>query len=146
MPFLRAGAPAVLFWHFTDQHYHTSGDRADMVSAATLWNVGVCSAMSAMVLTSADAAMATYLIHELEKAAMDRLKAELEQGKIALMAGADVDEQRLILRTWTDWYLAALDATRDIEVGGSSPETLRALEEAKARLDRAGAVVIEGLW
>jgi hypothetical protein len=146
VPFLRAGTPGILFWHFTDQHYHTDGDRVDMVSAATLWNVAVCSAVSAMVLTSADEAMATYLIHELEQAAMNRLKEELEQGKIALMAGAEVEEERRIVQTWTDWYLAALDTTRDIEVGGPSPETLRALEEAKARLERAGAVIVEGLW
>ena len=30
-----AQIPAVLLWHFTDQHYHTDLDRIDMVSAAS---------------------------------------------------------------------------------------------------------------
>ncbi|MBC7897825.1 MAG: M28 family peptidase, partial [Cytophagaceae bacterium] len=40
-PFLRAKKPGLLFWHFTDQFYHTDGDRVDMVSADELRNVGM---------------------------------------------------------------------------------------------------------
>lgn len=36
VPFLRADIPSVLFWHFTDQYYHTDNDRLDKVSRATL--------------------------------------------------------------------------------------------------------------
>jgi hypothetical protein len=32
VPFLDAGKPAVLLWHFTDEFYHTDGDRLDKVS------------------------------------------------------------------------------------------------------------------
>ena len=41
MPFLRGNIPSVLFWHFTDQFYHTDNDRIDKVSKTTLkkcWN------------------------------------------------------------------------------------------------------------
>lgn len=53
-PFLRAKKPGLLFWHFTDQFYHTDGDRIDMVSAAELRNVGMSALVSALVLTNAD--------------------------------------------------------------------------------------------
>ena len=33
IPFLEAGKPGLLFWHFTDQFYHTDGDRIENVSA-----------------------------------------------------------------------------------------------------------------
>ena len=39
-PFLGAKKPGVLFWHFTDQFYHTDSDRLDKVSAAEMRNVG----------------------------------------------------------------------------------------------------------
>ena len=50
VPFLRADIPGILLWHFTDQFYHTDGDRIEMVSASTLENVGVCAAVSGMAL------------------------------------------------------------------------------------------------
>src|ERR1051325_979831 len=40
-PFLAAKVPGVLFWHFTDQFYHTDGDRIDKVSAPELANCGI---------------------------------------------------------------------------------------------------------
>ena len=39
VPFLRGHIPSVLFWHFTDQFYHTDNDRIDKVSQETLKNV-----------------------------------------------------------------------------------------------------------
>ena len=76
VPFLRADAPGLLLWHFTDQFYHTDGDRLEMVSATTLENVSVCAATSAMALTTADAETALFLIGELETAALERLGKE----------------------------------------------------------------------
>ena len=63
VPFLRADIPGLLFWHFTDQFYHTDGDRLEMVSAETLENASVCAAVSAMALTTADSEMVSFAAH-----------------------------------------------------------------------------------
>lgn len=136
VPFLRAGAPGLLLWHFTDQFYHTDGDRLEMVSAESLENVSVCAATSAMALTTADETAALFLIGEIETAALDRLRKETELSRAALAEGAEEAEERLILETWTDWYLEALEATRDIQVGGSS-EDIRARILAASNTVRA---------
>jgi hypothetical protein len=138
VPFLRAGAPGLLLWHFTDQFYHTDGDRLEMVSAETLENVGVCAATSAMALTTADEATALSLIGEIEAAALDRLRKETELSRAALAEGAGEAEERLILETWTDWYVEALEATRDIQVGGSSEDILARILAASSAVKAAG--------
>lgn len=138
VPFLRAGKPGLLLWHFTDAFYHTDLDRLDKVSGRTLKNVGVCAAVSAMALTAADGQVARFVIDETERAAVTRLEAEAALSGEAVAGGADVDEQRVILRTWTEWYAAAVRAAADIEVGGSSRETRSALDAAAARIGRLG--------
>jgi hypothetical protein len=143
VPFLRAGAPGLLLWHFTDQFYHTDGDRLEMVSAETLKNVSVCAATSAMALTTADEATALFLIGELEAAALDRLRKETELSRAALAAGAEEAEERLILETWTDWYVEALQATRDIRVGGSSEDILARILGASSAIESAGEAAAE---
>jgi hypothetical protein len=145
VPFLRADIPGLLLWHFTDQYYHTDGDRLEMVSAQTLENASVCAALSAMALTNADALMAAFVIAEVEAAAEARLKKEGVLGKAALAAGGDYDEERLVLATWTQWYLDALKAAHDIELGGVSAEVLDRLEEAMANVREAGRNAIAGL-
>ena len=145
VPFLRAGVAGILLWHFTDQFYHTDGDRPDMVSPVTLWNVGVCAATSAMVLTSADAQMASYLVGEIEGSALARLETEGRLSRAALAAGGDPGEERRILETWTTWYLGALDAMVDLEAGGATTATLAALEGARARVAEAGGRLVEAL-
>ncbi len=89
VPFLQAGIPGLLLWHFTDQFYHTDGDRLAMVSATTLANSSICAAVSAMVLTSADSEMAAFLARELEVAAIHRLRTETELGKAAIAGGGE---------------------------------------------------------
>ncbi len=138
VPFLRAGIPGLLLWHFTDMFYHTDGDRLDKVSPWTMTNVGVATAVSAMTLASASGETARFVIQELETAALQRLAAEFELSRAAVAAGEDRREQTMILRVWLDWYLEALRTTHDIQVGGSSPETLEALEAALARVREVG--------
>jgi hypothetical protein len=145
VPFLRAGAPGLLLWHFTDQFYHTDGDRLEMVSAQTLENVSVCAATSAMALTTADETTATYLIAEIEAAALDRLRKESALSQAAVEEGAEVAEEHLILETWTDWYVEALEATRDIQVGGSSEEILTRIQAALSAVKAAGEEAAAGI-
>ncbi|NNM06237.1 MAG: M28 family peptidase [Gemmatimonadetes bacterium] len=145
VPFLRAGIPGILLWHFTDQFYHTDGDRLEMVSAETLENSSVCAAVSAMALTTADAELASYLIEELEHSAQRRLGRESQLGRSALEAGGDYAEQRLILATWTQWYLSAIRTTEDIQVGGPSPAVLSRIDRALDTVAEAGREAIGNL-
>ena len=137
-PFLRAKKPGLLLWHFTDVFYHTDGDRLVNVSATTLKNVGTSALVSALVLASADAATAQGIVAEVERAAIARLDAEAKLSADTLTRGGTIAHETLILRTWTDWYRDAIRAAAEIEVGGSSPGTVQAIEGAAGRVERAG--------
>jgi aminopeptidase YwaD len=138
VPFLRADIPGLLLWHFTDQFYHTDGDRIDKVSPESLANVGVSTAVSVMTLVSADGETARFVVRELEAAAMARLEAEFALSQAAVSSGKDPEEQSLILETWTNWYREAIRATRDIEVGGASQDTQTVIAAAMAEVVEAG--------
>ncbi len=114
VPFLRADIPSVLFWHFTDQFYHTDNDRLDKVSKQTLKNVGVASLASAYQLLNADENLARQTILQIEKAAMKRLEEEFKQSKIALNNGDDMKTQVSIIKAWEDWYVKAVETTKDM--------------------------------
>lgn len=144
VPFLRAGKPGLLLWHFTDAFYHTDRDRLEMVSAETLKNVGVCAAVSAMTLVTGDGETARFIIEELSRSATARLETEAALSRAAIESGEDAGEQRLILRTWTDWYEAAIRAAADIEVGGASTETTQVLNAAARRVRELGDSLARG--
>jgi len=145
-PFLKAHKPGLLFWHFTDHFYHTDGDRLDKVSADELRNVGVSALTSGLLLTSATGEAARAIVAEVEQAALARLQTErkLSEGEIASVRGDRVKEQEII-QTWGNWYDGALAATEDIEVGGASAETRRAIAEARERVRGATAVHVAAL-
>ncbi len=113
-PFLRANIPSVLFWHFTDQFYHTDNDRLDKVSKTTLKNVGVAALVSAYTLLNADENTAKTVITNIENAAVNRLQEELKQSKIALENGDELETQIAILNAWQDWYIKASLTTYDM--------------------------------
>jgi aminopeptidase YwaD len=144
-PFLAAKKPGVLFWHFTDQFYHTDGDRIEMVSPVTLKNVGVTALVSALTLTSADGATARRLVEQIEQDAIKRLDTELMLSQKAVAEGKKKSDEVEILQTWTDYYAGAIEAMRDIEVGGSSAQTVLAIDNAKSRVRAAGAARIAKL-
>ena len=136
-PFLKAKKPGLLFWHFTDQFYHTDGDRLEMVSAEELKNVGVTALVSALVLASADGRTARGAIEEVRQAAMARLATEARLSAAAIARGAKPVAEREILETWGEWYDGALRSAAEIEVGGASRETRRAIERARGAVRRA---------
>ncbi|MCC7055287.1 MAG: M28 family peptidase [Gemmatimonadaceae bacterium] len=144
-PFLEAQKPGLLFWHFTDQFYHTDGDRIGMVSADELRNVGMSALVSALVLTSADGRMARGIIAEVGQAAAARLAAEALQGRAALASGSTMATEADILETWAGWYDGALEVSADIEVGGAAPETADAVAQARARVRAALADALRAL-
>jgi hypothetical protein len=112
-----------------------------MVSPATLKNVGVCAAVSGMTLTSADGETARFVIEELRDAALARLNAEARLSQMAVDDGADVAGQLEIVEAWTDWYVSAIEAAEDIELGGSSAETISVIQMAQEAVrDRGSAI------
>ena len=145
VPFLRAGLPGLLLWHFTDVFYHTDGDRIDKVSAETLKNVGVCAAVSAMTLTASGPDIAQFLVGEVERAALDRIDAERRLSVAAVESGVDAAEEQVILEAWTSWYEDALETMTDIEVGGSSESTMARITAARAAVAEAGRQAAEAV-
>lgn len=133
-PFLSAKKPGLLFWHFTDQFYHTDGDRLEMVSPNELRNVGITALVSALALTSVDAAMARGLIAEVRDAAIARLTAETRLSATAIRRGGQKAAELDILSTWAEYYDASLQAFSDLDVGGTSNETRTAIDAARARI------------
>lgn len=137
-PFLQFKKPGALFWHFTDVYYHTDGDRLPMVSKDELTNVGNAALVAVLTMTSADGPTARALIAEQERMAIARLDAELALSRAALAAGGKRAQEEDILSTWTGYYVSALHTMTDIEVGGSSPETMAAINAAATRVKQAG--------
>ena len=137
-PFLRAGKPGLLFWHFTDVYYHTDGDRIDKVSPVTLKNVGVSGLVSALSLANADGVVARFVVDELERAGRERLETEFALSRAAVRDGGDRARERHILETWTDWYAKAIAAIEELEVGGSSPETRQRIRAAVGSIEARG--------
>jgi aminopeptidase YwaD len=137
-PFLDAKKPGLLLWHFTDQFYHTDGDRLDKVSAQTMSNVGNTAAVVASTLASADSTTAKFVIDETERAALQRLAAEFELSRKAVAEGGKLEHEVLILTTWTEWYVNAIRSIRDLEAEGPSPGTTAAIEAAATAVHGAG--------
>lgn len=144
-PFLSAKKPGLLFWHFTDQFYHTDGDRLEMVSPAELRNVGVTALVSALALTTADGAMTRGLIAEVTEMAVARLETEARLSAAALRAGGTRTTELDILTTWLSYYEGALAAFDDMEVGGTSAATREAIAQAVARVRSVSARTVAAL-
>ncbi|MFT5143037.1 MAG: aminopeptidase YwaD [Rhodothermales bacterium] len=143
VPFLRADIPSVLFWHFTDQFYHTDGDRIDKVSAQELSNVGRTALVSAMRLASADGETAHALISEIANAALDRLEVEARLSMAAVASGDSLDDQAPIIEAWAEWYSAALASVSDLEPTVEIP--LDHLERAQAAVTLARSHALDAV-
>ena len=143
VPFLKADIPSVLFWHFTDQFYHTDNDRIDKVSKTTLKNVGVTALIAAYTLLNADEKTAKLILLNLEKAAVNRLNEELKQSKIAIYEGADESVQIEIINAWKDWYqksfATALDLVSEKEIMNKE------IEKSQKRIAAISSKIIEKL-
>ena len=145
VPFLEAGKPGLLFWHFTDQFYHTDLDRLDKVSPATMTNVGVTALGGLLALVSADGPTAREIVRETERAAHARLATEARLSATAIRNGARPAAERDILDTWADWYVRAILSAGDLEPGGPSRATQALMAAAAARVSATGAALGSGL-
>ena len=137
-PFVEAGVPALLNWHFTDRYYHTNQDTPDKVSAGEMRNVGVAVATTAWFLASADARDAETVVELLETAAARRFALEREQGaqlvRVATDKAAAEALERQVMDAWRGWYGEALDSVLPLPVTGASAGLRVRVAEAKARL------------
>ena len=125
-PFLDNNIPGLLFWHFTDQFYHTDGDRLDKVSQETLKNVGIASLASALTLINGDSYTAMDIVKIVRDAATNRLSEEFLLSEKSIKSGNPAKSEIAILKAWEDWYLKAIASTTDL----ASPENTVILDKA----------------
>jgi hypothetical protein len=138
-PFLDAGKPGLLMWHFTDQFYHTDLDRLDKVSAAEMQRVGRCALAVAIPLATADTAAARYVVAATRAAALARLAREFTLSRDSIARGGDPTEQRRIVETWGTWYEGALRAAAEVPSEAPGPALRQAIDRAVADVRRAAA-------
>ena len=143
VPFLRSDIPSVLFWHFTDQFYHTDNDRLDKVSKETLKNVSTASLVSAYTLLNADETTAKDIINNIETAALQRFAEELKQSKLAIEKGASIDSQTEIIKAWEDWYIKAIATTTDMV--SKDKKLLKTIKKTQDTIKATANGVIEEL-
>lgn len=139
-PFLNAKIPAVLLWHFTDQYYHTDRDRIEMVSAATLANVGNCALSTGLLLADGSPAVTRAALSELSDVAIAALRTQAALSDSAVRTGTKPADERTILETWRDYYVAALARIPDMSLSndGWSAE----VDAARARVVRVADEVL----
>lgn len=143
-PFISAGIPAVLFWHFTDQYYHTDRDRLEMVSARTMENVGNCALVTGLIMSAGTLEYTRGLLEELTQVAEHELRVQAELSRNELQRpGADLVKERLILATWRDYYVNALGKVPELHVG---PSQLTAeVSQAQERVRNTAAAALASL-
>ncbi len=140
VPFLRENIPSVLFWHFTDQFYHTDNDRIDKVSKTTLKNVGTTALIAAYTLLNADAKTAKSIISEIEIAAKNRLNEELKQSKIAINNNQSLETQIEIITAWNNWYQKSIETTTDLVINKN--DITKEIDRSKKLIDSISKTII----
>ena len=143
VPFLRENIPSVLFWHFTDQFYHTDNDRIDKVSKTTLKNVGTTALIAAYTLLNADEKTAKSILSNLEKSAVNRLNEELKQSKIAINKGESLANQIEIIDAWKNWYNTSFETTSDFVA--TKKVIQKEIEKSQQLIDSISASIIKKL-
>lgn len=141
-PFLDAKIPAVLLWHFTDQHYHTDRDRIEMVSSETLAHVGSCALSTGLALSIGSAAIVRQAADELTDVAVRVIGEQVALSDSALKAGSDVAKERTVIETWRDYYVAAIERTIDI---AAVPPATGWAESVRRRQDRVRKAATAGI-
>ncbi|WP_299119890.1 M28 family peptidase [uncultured Tenacibaculum sp.] len=143
VPFLKRNIPSVLFWHFTDQFYHTDNDRLDKVSKETLKNVGVASLVSAYSLVNANDKTAKAILKDIKKVAFSRLKEEQKQSELALSKGDSLKTQKAIINAWNDWYIKTAKTTEDVVKNNAT--FISDVEQTQKAIDSVSSKIIEAL-
>ncbi|MFP5078920.1 M28 family peptidase [Pedobacter sp. JCM 36344] len=129
-PFIQNKIPGLLMWHFTDMFYHTDNDRLDKVSARTLKNVGISALTAAYTLVNADENTALFTINEVRDAALKRLRVEFDLSRDAVASGKILSEEKHILETWGNYYVAALSTIQNLPVTSETTKVESAIKAA----------------
>ena len=137
-PFLNAKIPAVLLWHFTDQYYHTDRDRIEMVSPATLANVGNCALTTGLLLAGGSARTARSALAEFIVVAEQRIATEGKLSRDALANSGTTTraKETLLLETWREYYRAA--TAKLPEIAAAPIDLAAAIAAGQARIKAAG--------
>ncbi len=120
VPFLRADIPGLLLWHFTDQYYHTDGDRIDKVSSKTLENVGTGALVTTMFLANSNTDAAMQTLDITFQAASNRLEKEFSNSEKILIAGGDLQHEIDVLTMWINYYKNVFDTIGEMAIEGQS--------------------------
>ncbi len=114
-PFLDAGIPGLLLWHFTDVFYHTDADRIDKVSPNTLANVGTAALTCSAYLSSASEDPLDDLLVLVSKAAKKRIKIESKLSRKNIRSKkTNLSDELKILTAWKFWYTGAIKKTNEL--------------------------------
>lgn len=113
-PFLDAGIPGLLLWHFTDEFYHTDQDRLDKVSATEMRHVAITALSCGLYLTSAQAGDLKYLHKVILKKGKERITMEKKLAQQNIASGGDSGQEKIILQAWADWYTGAVKSSADV--------------------------------
>lgn len=111
--FVDASIPAVLFWHFPDQFYHTNGDDPDKVSVAEMKRVASATGACVLGLASLGPDEAESIAELVRLEGEKRLRNELDNSR---NGGGDVSKERRILEAWTTWYAQAILSIGDAAI------------------------------
>ncbi|RTE54928.1 M28 family peptidase [Arenibacter aquaticus] len=130
-PFLQAKIPGLLFWHFTDQFYHTDNDRLDKVSHETLKNVGTAALATALTLVNGDSFTAMDIVDIVKEAGTNRLADEFLISERQLIKGKLPKDEVSIIQAWGNWYLEAIAATKDLAIAENNKALEKAILEAQ---------------
>ena len=114
-----------------DRYYHTDRDRIEMVSAATLANVGNCALSTGLLLTDGSPAIARAALSELTDVAIRELRTQATLSNAALKGGSTPAGERTILETWRDYYLSALGSMPDMSLSNDGLTSEIAAARAK---------------
>jgi aminopeptidase YwaD len=143
VPFLRAGIPGLLLWHFTDVFYHTDQDRIDKVSPQTLANVGISALTSAFFLCTSSEQTAKDILRITQTAALNRIRAEDELSQQSLLNGGEKEKEAEIIQSWGDWYREALPSVRDVLLENASKKLERGLKKAVRKVDKEAELAMK---
>ncbi|MFT5617452.1 MAG: aminopeptidase YwaD [Arenicella sp.] len=143
-PFLKAGIPGLLFWHFTDAFYHTDNDRIDKVSKKTLLNVGISTFATAVSLCNGSEELAEILLGDLEKQAMSRLEAESALSQKLIEKGeSNAVQETQILSAWGDWYRRSVLTLKQIPTKKMSKKLEVKINEVAKKIELKTKEMVE---
>lgn len=111
VPFVEAGVPAVLAWHFPDRFYHSSLDDVDQVDSAEMKNIGVSVGAAAIGLASLSYDQGAELLTLLETAAKSRFEVEIATAQKRIGSGFPRAGEEEVLNAWLSWYEEAILST-----------------------------------